>query len=716
MKKKFTKRDPDYQKEKKKYPNPIASRKFILKILEEASSPLSRKAIETILNLQKDSDKKALQARLRAMTRDGQVIRNRRDLYALVAKTDLKQGTIIGHRDGYGFLSLVDLEEDVFISPIQMQKLLHDDIVLAHVTKASSSHKYQAIITEVIKHQLTSITGKVLIEQENYLLKPCNKHIHHPILLNKNPKLKIKNGDYVVATILHYPNKYRQVTAEIHEVLKENSLTSLENHVAIRSHNIPFEWPNSVSSQAKNMPILPIKSKSKREDWRKLHFVTIDGEDAKDFDDAVYVEDLGSKGSKIYVAIADVSSYIPEHSPLDKEAKLRATSVYLPKVVIPMLPERLSNDLCSLRPQEDRLTLGVTLNIDTQGKLCSYQFTPSIIHSKARLTYTEISAMLNHKTPTPTTFQQPLQALYKAYKSLEIARNLRGAIEFDTIEPQIIFNKVGKIEDIVARERNVAHKIIEECMLLANTAAADLLIEHKFPALFRVHARPNADKLAEANFMLKNFGYQLPDVKRLQPQDYNRILKTSSKKTEGDIIQILLLRSMQQAVYQPKNVGHFGLNYSRYTHFTSPIRRYPDLIVHRAIYSILEKEQPQNFSELIALGKHCSESERRADEASRDAIRWLKCEFMQDKSDKIFDAHVTSIVQYGLFVKLDELLVEGLIHISELGNDYYQYEPQQICIKGKKFKKVYKIGDSCRVKIINIDMEEHKIDFTMLDN
>jgi ribonuclease R len=493
----------------------------------------------------------------------------------------------------------------------------------------------------------------------------------------------------------------------------------MEIEIALRKHDLPYQFPAEVEKLSARFPSKVLKKDLvKREDLRHLPLVTIDGETARDFDDAVYCERDG-KNYKLYVAIADVSHYVKPSDALDQEAFNRGNSVYFPRRVIPMLPEALSNGLCSLNPQVDRLCMVCEINLDSAGDFQDYSFYPAVMFSHARLTYTKVAAMLeNPKGEEAKQYQDLLphiQLLYKLFKVLLKARDLRGAIDFETVETQMIFNDEGKIERILPVKRNDAHRLIEECMLAANVCASDFLQKHKQPTLYRIHEGPTPEKLAALRDFLKEFGVQLGGGDDPKAKDYAKTLSRIKDRPDAQLLQTVMLRSLRQAVYSPDNVGHFGLAYESYTHFTSPIRRYPDLLVHRAIKAVLNKTaySPGNWYEL---GEHCSQTERRADEATRDVETWLKCYYMQDRIGESFEGVVSGVAGFGLFVALDGIYVEGLVHVSELPSDYFHFDAVRHMLLGERTGKRYRLGDRLRVRLVRVDLESSRIDFVLAES
>jgi len=578
------------------------------------------------------------------------------------------------------------------------------------------------------------------------VLVPDSKRVSHEILIPDQQAANAEDGQFVVAEITEYPTRRRKAVAKIVEVLGDSSTPGLEIEVAVRSHDIPHVWPSAVDKETRRYPQeVSEKDLQGRVDLRELPFVTIDGEDAKDFDDAVFAYRHQRGNWTLYVAIADVSHYVSVGGALDEEAVTRATSVYFPGHVIPMLPETLSNGLCSLKPNVDRLAMVCEMEISTSGEMTDYVFYEAVIHSHARMTYNEVSDILE---PAESGVQKKIQDtlrkrhesllehfenLFSLYHVLREVRDNNGAMDFDTTETRIVFGEDRKIREIVPVYRNDAHRLIEECMLCANVAAAHLLEEAELPALYRVHEGPNPDKLENLREFLKEMGLHLPGGDKPAPEDYQYVLKKMADRPDRHLLQTMLIRSLMQAVYQPENLGHFGLGYEAYAHFTSPIRRYPDLLVHRAIRHLIRNKSgshvrkqeeakplakkviyPFELKDMVQFGEICSMAERRADAASYSVIDALKCEYMQNRVGDEFTGTITSVTSFGLFVELNDIYVEGLVHISELSNDYYHFDPVRHCLTGERSQKTYRLGDSVEVKVVRVDLDDKKIDLQMI--
>ena len=709
--------DPFAEREAAKYGRPIKSREFIMDFLEQAKRPMAEAELAAAIGVDETDDLRALGARLRAMVRDGQLVRNRRGIFGLASKMDLVRGRIIGHPDGFGFLVPDDGGDDVFLSPREMKAVMHGDRVMARVIGIDRRQRREGAIVDVLERNNHSIVGRYLAESAVGFVAPSNKRLSQDVLIPADAAGDACSGQMVVAEIVEQPSRRTQAIGRIVEVLGDHMAPGMEIEIAARSHELPFEWPEAVSDEVAALPSAVLAEEiAGREDIRDLPLVTIDGEDSRDFDDAVYCQSLGRRGWRLIVAIADVAHYVGPWSALDEEARLRGNSVYFPEQVIPMLPEALSNDLCSIKPKVDRLCLACEISVTPAGKIRAYRFFAAVMHSHARMTYGQVAEMLAQGDDNVPLYEQ-VGELYNLYQALRKAREKRGAIDFERPETRIVFNAERKIENIVATERNDAHKLIEECMILANCAAASFLLEKEIPALYRSHQEPTADKLADVRLFLGELGLKLAGGSHPRPRDYARLLASLDGRSDRNLIETVLLRSLSQAVYTSDNGGHFGLALEAYSHFTSPIRRYPDLIVHRAIHHLLVDGNPGSFlynsADIQGVGDHCSMTERRADEATRSAVDWLKCEFMMDRIGETFMGLITGVTSFGLFVELDDVHVEGLVHVSALDNDYYHFEPAGHRLRGERTGIEYRLADAIEIKIARVDLDERKIDFIL---
>jgi ribonuclease R len=716
--------DPHRQREKKKYANPIPSREFILQVLSDTGVPPSFDELAVALDLVSEEDLVALRRRLGAMERDGQLVRNRRDAYCLVNKRDLIAGRVIGHPDGFGFVKPDDGGDDVYLYPRQMRGLFHNDRVVVRVTGRDRRGRFEGSVVEVLERSTRNVIGRFYQEGGVGFVVPDNKRLTHDIIIPRDRIDRAEQGQIVVAEITDQPTKRTQPIGRILEVVGDHMAPGMETDIAVRTHDLPVEWPAAVEAEIASLSAeVPEAAKEGRTDLRRVPLVTIDGADARDFDDAVFCE-RKPKGWKLIVCIADVSSYVVPETALDKEGLNRGNSVYFPDRVIPMLPEVLSNGLCSLNPEVDRLCMACELYVAREGQVSRSRFFAAVMRSHARLTYDQVAAMLIDDGDPELCEQYSallphLRELHTLYQALHRARAARGAIDFDTTETRFEFNSQGRIEAIHPLVRNDAHRIIEECMLAANVAAARLFERKKLPALYRIHETPTEEKLTDLREFLGELGLKLPGGVKPTAQDYAALLEKVKDRPERHLIQTVLLRSMQQAMYSSDNVGHFGLAYPAYTHFTSPIRRYPDLIVHRAIKHVLQGGTAADFDyskpDLQSIGEHCSGTERRADEATRDAESWLKCEYMEDKLGEHFDGTITSVNSFGIFVELDNIYVDGLVHITALDNDYYHFDPVGHRLTGERTGTVYRLGDRLHVKLAAVNLDERKIDFVLAE-
>jgi ribonuclease R len=708
--------DPFLEREREQYENPLPSREYILQLLTEKGVPLDEQDMCDMLQIT-EQETELFMRRLRAMERDGQIMRNRKRAICVVDKLDLIKGKVQGHPDGFGFLVPDDGSADFVLSAKEMHKVLHGDTVMARVSGMDRRGRREASVVEVLEHGTTRLVGRLYEEHGIQFVVAENRRISQDILVAPSERSAATAGQVVVLEIMQQPSKHAQPIGRIIEVLGNYADPGMEIEIALRKHDLPNEFPPEAKHQAERLsPEVRPEDYAGREDIRQLPLVTIDGETARDFDDAVYCERLDG-GFRLVVAIADVSHYVHPGDALDKEALNRGNSVYFPRRVIPMLPEELSNGLCSINPSVERLCMVCDMQISAQGEIEKYRFYPSVMFSHARLTYNQVADMLAN--PQGATAQQfaavlpHINQLYTLFKTLLQAREKRGAIDFETIETQMIFNDQGKIERIIPVVRNDAHKLIEECMLAANVCTASFLNEHKHPSLYRVHEGPTPEKLEAVREFFKEFGLQLGGGDQPQASDYAKLLKQIKGRPDMALLQTVMLRSLRQARYSPENVGHFGLGYDAYTHFTSPIRRYPDLLVHRAIKAVLNGKQYKPHEKWQVLGEHCSQTERRADDATRDVEAWLKCFYMRDHLGSVFNGSVSSVTGFGLFVALDDIYIEGLVHISELGTDYFHFDATKHQMLGERTGKRYRLGDRVSVKVVRVDMESTKIDFVL---
>jgi len=715
-------KDPNYKRELEKYQDPIPSREYVMQLMDDIGRPMSRQQIMSRLDLKKESKQEAMGFRLKAMLRDGQIMQDRRGRYCLLKRINLKKGMVQGHPEGYGFFIPDDGSQDMFLSAKEMRAVMHGDQVLAFQSGFDKRGRQEAKVHEVVEHANQTVVGRFFSEHGIGFVQPDSKRLTQDISIPKEFTHGAKNEQIVLVKLISFPNKRTQAVGEIIHILGDHMAPGMEIQVAIHAHGIPFEWPEDVSAEVAKIPQKVMDEQIRdRKDLRDLPFVTIDGADAKDFDDAVYCYPKPNGGFQLFVAIADVSEYVKTNSALDKEAARRGNSVYFPENVVPMLPEALSNGICSLNPSVDRLCMVAELAITAKGTIARSRFYRAVIHSHARLTYSQVAQWLKRQK-AENKYQSlwpNIQALYQLYQTLVATRKVRGAMDFETTETKIEFDEHKKIKNIVPVVRNEAHKIIEECMLAANVATARFIQKAKIPSLYRVHEAPDIDKISALREFLGALGLSLGGGKKPHPKDFQQTLNAAENRPDKHLIETVMLRSMKQAQYVESNEGHFGLAYSAYTHFTSPIRRYPDLLIHRAIGHILDSQPIEEFvyshQEMSRLGKHCSMTERRADEATRDVISWLKCEYMQDKVGQVFQGHISSVTGFGIFVELDDIFVEGLVHVTSLNNDYYQFDATNHRLVGSRGGRIYRLGDTMTVQVVRVDLDERKIDFEPVD-
>lgn len=719
------------------YENPLPSREYILQIVTEQGVPLSFERLVKLLDIRPEEEEFFMR-RLGAMARDGQLMQNRGANWLLPDKANLVSGKVLGHADGFGFLVPDDGSSDLFLSAREMARVMHGDRAMARVAGTDQRGRPEGKIVEVLERANNKLIGRVYNEHGVWFVEPENKRISQRILLappeepkkglmsrlSRAPKPIVPTaGQVVMVEIIEHPTRNAQAIGRVTEIVGNYADSGMEIEIALRKHELPYAFSREAEAEAKKLPdIVRPADKKGREDITHLPLVTIDGETARDFDDAVYCERQG-KGYRLIVAIADVSHYVKERGDLDLDAYERGNSVYFPRRVIPMLPEKISNGLCSLNPQVERLCMVCDMDISPTGEVKRYRFYSAVMFSHARLTYNEVAAAI-HEKEIPArrkigALLPQLELLDELYRLLATERKKRGAIDFESTETRMIFNDNGKIERIVPDERNEAHKIIEECMLAANVCASAFLAENEQPCLYRIHQGPSPERLTKLRDFLGTFGMQLAGGDEPKAKDYATLIDKIKGRPDTQLLQTVMLRSLRQAIYSPDNVGHFGLAYDHYTHFTSPIRRYPDLLVHRSIKAVLAKKKyvpDHDGGDWENIGLHCSMTERRADEATRDVEAWLKCFYMQDKIGEIFSGSIASVLPFGIFVALDDVFIEGLVHVSELGADYFHFDEAAHAMVGERSGKRYRLSDRVKVQLVRVDLATNKIDFKLAVN
>ena len=691
--------------------------------LKQAGRPLQFDELAVRVGATSPAKRTRLQSQLEAALHGGDIVRNRRDEYCLRERLTLIVGTVAGHRDGHGFVHPEDRSTPILLSYRQMREVMHGDRVVVRMSGVDHRGRPEGTVVQVLERGTTEIVGRLYDESGISFVVPDNPRIAHRVLVPRDQLRGAKAGQVVLLKLIEQPSKTAQPLGHVARVLGEHAAPGMETEIAIHSHGLPFEFPSDAIAEAEafGRAVSPA-AKRGREDVRDLPLVTIDGEDARDFDDAVWCEPVRG-GWRLIVAIADVASYVEPGSALDQEAQHRGTSVYFPNRVLPMLPEALSNGLCSLNPQVDRLCLCCEMRVGPQGKVTRSRFFEGVMNSKARLTYTKVAAYLaNPGANTDADVGrcgEQLRNLHDVFRALHAARLRRGALDFDAPELKVRFDAEGRIAGFIEQPRNDAHRLIEECMIAANVEAARFLRKHKIPTLYRVHGQPEEERLEQLRQFLSGFAIELPRDRDLEPQDINAVLQRILGNEEAHLIQTVVIRSMPHAAYQPENIGHFGLALAEYAHFTSPIRRYPDLLVHRGIRHVLRGGSVANFEytagRMVELGQQTSFTERRAEEATRDAMSWLKCEYMQDKIGEEFDALVTGVVDFGLFVQAKGLQIDGLVHVSALGSDYFSRDRTGYRLVGARSGRVFRLGDHLRVRLINVIIDERKIDFELAE-
>ncbi|MBT3186847.1 MAG: ribonuclease R [Candidatus Thioglobus sp.] len=700
--------DPHHKRESEKYDNPIPSREYILSFVKK--KPVTKHELYDLLKVD-NYQKKPLTHRLRAMVRDQQLSCNRDGVYRLYSgKGGTMTGTIIANPKGFGFIALDKGGKDLRLSAKQMQLVFHGDKVKARLL----NQRGDAEIVKVIE-SIKTVVGRLHLDQDGAYVVVDDKRIRHNISIPKTTK---DNTDeqIVIVEITKSPTLESLAVGNIIQILGSYMDEGVETDSALYRNNIPVDFSKEALVQTNKLPTTVTKADKKgRVDITDMKLVTIDGEDSRDFDDAVYAEPT-KNGWKLVVAIADVSHYVKEGSDLDNDAIDRGNSVYFPRRVVPMLPEALSNGLCSINPDVERLCVTCEMNIDSEGNLLNYKFYPATMFSHARLTYTKVSQILEHHDQALTSeyasVLDNLNTLYDLYKALKAARTKRGVMDFDRIESQILFNDNGKIDNIVARSRNDAHKLIEECMLMANQATAKFLAHNDEDFLYRIHPKPTAEKVEVTRQFLTAVGLTLEGGVQPESKHFAKVLEDAKGRDDENIIKTVVLRTMKQAVYTPANEGHFGLAFEDYTHFTSPIRRYPDLLVHRAIKRVLNKNKRKPSKKMIETGVHLSVTERRADDASRDVEQWLKCEYMRDKVGDTFNGIISGVAGFGIFIELTDVFVEGMIAMRDMKDDYYIFDDIHHQLKGERTGKVYQLGDTIKIQVASVSLDDRQMVFT----
>ena len=713
--------DPEAHLEASRYENPVPSRRLILDTIRQHGT-MTQSQVFRALDVRPDQEE-GVSRRLGAMVRDGQLVRNRRGGFLPVDEKHLIKGYVIAHPDGFGFLVPDEGGEDLFLSAKQMRTLLHGDRAVVTVSGIDRRGRREGAVVSVIERANKTLVGRLFCEDGVAFVVADNKRITQDILIPPESLAGAETGQIVKIEIVKQPTFRHQAIGRIIDVIGDHMAPGMEIEIAIHSHGLPHEFSAEVLREAQALgDTVREQDKQGRVDFRAVPLVTIDGEDARDFDDAVYCEPR-EKGWRLLVAIADVAHYVPTDSALDASAYERATSVYFPGRVVPMLPEEISNGLCSINPDVDRLCMVCEMMVNPRGEVDSYKFMEGVMRSHARLTYKQVARALEGDSEARAAMQAVyphIENLHAMYKAMEVARRERGSIDFDTTETIIEFTADQRINHIRPSERNDAHRIIEECMIAANVCAAKFIAKSKLPALYRVHEEPTDEKLEDLRGFLRDLGLSLGEPQRkITPKDYARLSEEIRGRDDVHVIQTLMLRSMKQAVYKAECLGHFGLALKHYTHFTSPIRRYPDLIVHRAIKHIVRgkacRDYHYNMETMVKMGEHCSANERRANEAARDAETALKCEYMLDKIGQEFDGHISSVLPFGIFVLLDEEYVEGLVHITNLPKDFYEFDPVSHLLVGENHGRRFGLNNKVRVKVMRVDMDERKIDFELAD-
>lgn len=702
--------DPLYARERERYEHPLPSRLFLSRWFEALGHPADFAALTEAFGLEDPVLQQGLERRLKAMRQDGELVQNRREQWCLVRVLPIVTGLVRAERDGFGYLEPIQGGPRILMPPAEMNTLMDGDRVMARIGDGPKGVPIGRIV-EIIERAHRVVCGRYFVQSGVGYVTPYHPRLFTDFVVSQGGGPRPEPGDYVKVDILEYPKRGAPALVRVLEVLGSMPTPSLGVELALTSFALPSTWPQAVLREIENLKAPAPPYGPDRRDLRALPLVTIDGADAHDFDDAVFAEKT-RQGFRLIVAIADVSAYVRPGSALDREAERRGTSVYFPDRVIPMLPERLSNDLCSLRPGEDRFAFVADLELDTHGKPRHSTFYPAVIHSHARLVYEEVAEAMEQRRPEACRRLEPvmgtLEALYALYRILCDARTRRGAIDFESREPKVVFGSDGECQDIQLRTRTDAHRLIEECMILANCEVARSLERQKIPTLYRVHPPPQADRVLELREMLALWGFRLTGGAEPKPLDFARLTEQLGQRPERRVVEMLLLRSLSRASYETQPGGHFGLALRHYCHFTSPIRRYPDLVVHRGLAGRLVPDDPAEPAPALAV--HCSYTERRADEATRTALEWCQLGYLTGRVGERFEGIVTGVTGFGLFVELDTVLVSGLIHVSNLPDDYYHHDPKRAALVGEHTGFTFTLGDRVRVEILQVNLEEGKLD------
>lgn len=706
----------------KPYEHKVPDRNALQKVLTDKGRPMDYDELASHFGLSDRKQKRALTDVLGKLLKSGQVLLNRSEEYCLAERLHLIPGKVSAHRDGFGFLMPDDGGEDMFLSPRQMQLVMHGDRVAGRVINRSPRGAEGKVI-EILERANAEVAGRYIRERGIGLVIPDNPKLTQRILIPQGERGEAKPGEMVVVRILDYPTMEGQATASVVQVLGAPGQTGMPTDLAIHAHSIPYKWPEAVVEEASDFGTsVPTRAKQGRKDLRDLPLVTIDGADARDFDDAVLAQRKGD-GWRLIVAIADVAHYVQPGSAIDNEAISRATSVYFPDRVVPMLPEVLSNGLCSLNPKVDRLCMVCDMTVSETGEVTRASFYDAVMRSKARLTYSEVAGYLDGGRGNKAIagdVAESVDQLHALYQQFARRRAKRGAIELDLPQLRIRMSDDGEVEAIVSAPRNDAHKLIEECMIAANVQAALYISRKKVQALFRVHAKPDEERFNEFRLYMISLGFQVSHAAHPKPRELRRLMASAQERPDAYAINMALLRSFAHAEYTPENIGHFGLALDAYAHFTSPIRRYPDLLVHRAIRHMTGGGKARQYiydaERMIQLGKLTSERERRAEEATREVEALLKCQFMQKHLGGQFSGLISGVTHFGLFVQITDLQVDGLVHVSSLRNDYYEHEPEKQRLIGSRTGKEYALGDSVEIIVDRVDLESRQIDFVLYDS
>jgi ribonuclease R len=714
------------------------SRDQVLGLMRErVHHPAGMRELLQVLKVPRD-DRTSFKRHVKSLVSSGELIQLRGHRFGLPEKMDLYVGRLQTHPAGYGFVTPerpLDAGGDIYISGPLMNEAMHGDRVVVRIERIKDGGRAEGRIIRILERSNASIVGRYERDESARgesrstgmgYVKPFDRRVLMDIFIPPGQEGGASPGEMVIVELTRWPTATRGAIGHVTEVLGDIDAPGVDTEIIIRKHGIPDAHSDEAVAEALRLgTVVAERDIRGRTDFRGLTTVTIDGEHARDFDDAITIEKLANGNFWLGVHIADVSHYVQEGSALDREAYERGTSVYFPERAVHMFPSELATGLCSLNPHVDRLVQSCFMEIDRHGQVVRHEFHDGVINSNERMTYTAVNGILTNRDPELMKQYAPLVPMFdqmrELFQILNDARRRRGSIDFDLNEAEVVLDEAGAVEAITALQRNVAHRLIEEFMLLANETVATYLEAQHAPALYRIHEEPDILKVAKFEAFISGFGYSLAaPVNALRPRHFQKLIERIHGKPEEKPIAFLMLRTMQKARYAPENLGHFGLAAPSYTHFTSPIRRYPDLVVHRALRaarhgSLTDETREEWTDELPEVARHTSEMERRADDAERELLQWKKVKFMADKVGDEFEGYVTGVAAFGLFIELIEHFVEGMVHVSTMADDYYRFVEGAHLLRGENTHKVYRLGDKVKVQVIRVNMELRQVDLGLVE-